>query len=368
MIGSFRLPISVTSSVDTTAPTILTAKVEDANPDKLVVVFSEVVTITDITGLTITGAVTPTLSTPTGSGSNTITFTLSAALTNGQSVTLNVSSNTIKDAANNSLAATTRAITNNVAASATYDSDYQAVLDTVVAAGDALPSTAQQDIDNQIMIDYKAAGGWAKDDAVFKFKGVGFGSGLIGYRLMDWKRLIKANAYGSLVWSDSGVKGNGANAYIDPLFILSSGTTFTQDDACYAFSLFDSGTAGNKALLGLNVGSGFATEYLSPNTAGSNYCSINSDTQLSNVIRYDFIGYTSVNRTIGSNVSIKHTTTTSYTKASLPRTNYTPYLFARNRVDNSTVDSFSDAGISFFSIGGSKLSEHDAIKTVIESI
>jgi len=120
MIGSFRLPISLTSSGDTTAPTITTAKVENANPDKLVVVFSEVVTITNTTGLTITGAATPTLSAPTGGGSNTITFTLSTALTNGQSVTLNVaSSNTIEDAANNSLAATTKAITNNVAAVAT---------------------------------------------------------------------------------------------------------------------------------------------------------------------------------------------------------------------------------------------------------
>jgi len=117
MIGSFRLPISVTSSGDTTAPTILSATVEDANPNKLVVVFSEVVDITDLTGLTITGDVTPTLSAPTGTGTNTITFTLSAALTNGQAVTLNVaSSNTIKDAANNALASTTKAITNNVAA------------------------------------------------------------------------------------------------------------------------------------------------------------------------------------------------------------------------------------------------------------
>ena len=109
--------ITIASS-DTTAPTILIATVEDANPNKLVVVFSEVVTIANTTGLTITGAATPTLSAPTGSGSNTITFTLSTALTNGQSVTLNVaSSNTIKDAANNALAATTKAITNNVAAS-----------------------------------------------------------------------------------------------------------------------------------------------------------------------------------------------------------------------------------------------------------
>ena len=115
MIGSFRLPVSLTSG-GTSAPTIISAKVEDANPDKLVVVFSEPINITDVTGLTITGDVTPTLSVPTGGGTDTITFTLSAALTNGQAVTLNVaSSNTIEDTASNALAATTKEITNNVA-------------------------------------------------------------------------------------------------------------------------------------------------------------------------------------------------------------------------------------------------------------
>ena len=104
------------AAADTTAPTITTATVEDANKDKLVVVFSEVVNITDVTGLTITGDVTPTLSAPTGTGTNTITFTLSAALTTGQSVTLNVAgTNTIEDADANALAVTTKAITNNVA-------------------------------------------------------------------------------------------------------------------------------------------------------------------------------------------------------------------------------------------------------------
>ena len=124
---------------DTTAPTITTAKVEDANPDKLVVVFSEVVTITDVTGLTITGDATPTLSAPTGSGSNTITFTLSTALTNGQSVTLNIaSSNTIKDTANNALAATTKAITNNVAAVvSSYEAETTAYMNALAIADDS---------------------------------------------------------------------------------------------------------------------------------------------------------------------------------------------------------------------------------------
>ncbi len=102
---------------DTTAPTMSSATVEDANPSTLVVVFSEVVTITDVTGLTIAGAATPTLSAPTGSGTNTLSFTLSAPLTNGQTVTLEVAgTNNIIDGASNALVAVSQPITNNVAA------------------------------------------------------------------------------------------------------------------------------------------------------------------------------------------------------------------------------------------------------------
>ena len=126
---------------DTTAPTILSATVEDDNKDKLVLVFSEVVNITDVAGLTITGDVTPTLSAPTGTGTNTITFTLSAALTNGQSVTLDVAgTNTIKDVANNALAATTKAITNNAAAASFYEAETTTFMNAVGIADDANPS------------------------------------------------------------------------------------------------------------------------------------------------------------------------------------------------------------------------------------
>lgn len=100
---------------DITAPTISSATVEDANPSILVVGFNEVVTITDVTGLTIAGAATPTLSAPTGSGTNTLSFTLSAPLTSGQTVTLEVAgTNNIIDGASNALVAISQAITNNV--------------------------------------------------------------------------------------------------------------------------------------------------------------------------------------------------------------------------------------------------------------
>lgn len=112
------LVIATTAGADVTAPTISSATVEDANPSTLVVAFSEVVTITDTTGLTIAGAATPTLSAPTGSGTNTLSFTLSTPLTNGQAVTLEVAgTNNIIDGASNALAVISQAITNNVGTS-----------------------------------------------------------------------------------------------------------------------------------------------------------------------------------------------------------------------------------------------------------
>lgn len=126
---------ALTGAGDVTAPTISSATVENANPSTLVVVFSEVVTITDTTGLTIAGDATPTLSSPTGSGTNTLSFTLSAPLASGETVTLEVAgTNNIIDGASNPLAATSQAITNNVAAAGTN-------ISAVEATSPAIPGT-----------------------------------------------------------------------------------------------------------------------------------------------------------------------------------------------------------------------------------
>jgi len=234
MIGSFRLPISLTSSGDTTAPTIVTAKVEDANPDKLVVVFSEVVTITNTTGLTITGAATPTLSAPTGSGSTTITFTLSTALTNGQSVTLNVaSSNTIKDAANNALAATTIAITNNVVAVASYEAETTTFMNAVSIPDDANPSIYTGVSNNGVWVaideyikDLKAAAIYNKQH--YNYLRVGDDATKQAVDLIDPTR---SGVYsGSWIFGKDGATANGTNCYFkaiaNPLVLDSTSNNF----------------------------------------------------------------------------------------------------------------------------------------------
>ena len=219
MIGSFRLPVSLTSSGDTTAPTILTATVEDANPDKLVVVFSEVVTIANTTGLTITGAATPTLSAPTGSGSNTITFTLSTALTNGQSVTLNVaSSNTIKDTANNSLAATTKPITNNVAEAVSYEAEATTYMNALAIPDNANPSIYPNKTNNQIWVAVDNLVKKLKTDALLAvvntaFLKLGNTANQQAINLKD----VNANGtyYGGWIFNELGAIANGTTSYFD---------------------------------------------------------------------------------------------------------------------------------------------------------
>lgn len=125
---------TLASASDTTAPTIQSATIEDAAPSNLVVVFSETVNITDLTGLSITGTGAPTINSVTGTGTSTLTFVLSAAATGGESWTLDVAgTNTITDNASNALAATTQAITNNVGAAAS--------LSAVEATSPAIPGT-----------------------------------------------------------------------------------------------------------------------------------------------------------------------------------------------------------------------------------
>jgi len=353
MIGSFRLPVSLTSSGDTTAPTILSATVEDANPDKLVVVFSEVVTITDITGLTITGDATPTLSAPTGSGSTTIIFTLSTAITNGQSVTLNVaSSNTIEDTANNALVATTKAITNNVAAVG-YDVDYQAVLDYATTNSIALPTTTQQDIDNQFIIDYKATGAWDKDDVVFKFKGTSTPE----FKLICWKRLVRAEAFGSLTWSDSGVKGNGTNAYIKSGYIPSATNKWSLNDASIGFSSFALNTVG--CIVGsVSLANGSDYAYVAPRS-GTSILAINGS-PVTTDIDYQLLGYQSLNRYISSSISIDDT---NFSSLSESISTIEIFILARNfnTPDGST---FGNGGLEFISFGSSKDTINNDIKAI----
>ncbi|ELR69158.1 hypothetical protein C900_05354 [Fulvivirga imtechensis AK7] len=109
--------IKNTAASDLTAPTIQSATVEDSADTSLVVVFNEPVTITDLTGLSLdfTTGTAKTLQSVSGSGTNTLTFTLDASVVEADVFTLEVAaSNNIVDSSSNGLEATSQAVTNNV--------------------------------------------------------------------------------------------------------------------------------------------------------------------------------------------------------------------------------------------------------------
>ena len=108
-----------------------------------------------------------------------------------------------------------------------FDPDYQAVLDYMTAEGITLPDSAQQQVHNDIMVGLKSTGRWDKSDAVLVLSG----TGSVASKLVDWKRLIQVDAFGSLTWNNTGVRGNGSNAYIDPLFIPLNGVNYQLNDA-----------------------------------------------------------------------------------------------------------------------------------------
>ena len=106
-----------TTTVDISAPTVLSATVEDADPDALVVVFDKEVNITNITGLSLDGSWTGVnfSSIQSGNGTSTVTFDLDTDILNGETGNFVYSvSNTIENLFGIPLVASNTTVTNNV--------------------------------------------------------------------------------------------------------------------------------------------------------------------------------------------------------------------------------------------------------------
>lgn len=102
---------------DITSPEIISATVENANPNQLVVVFSEAVNINNITGLSLDGGLSAIniTSIVSGSGTDTITLGLDANVSNGDTGNfIYGATNTIADLDGNALASGQTVVTNNV--------------------------------------------------------------------------------------------------------------------------------------------------------------------------------------------------------------------------------------------------------------
>lgn len=246
-----------------------------------------------------------------------------------------------------------------IAAGASYDADYQAVLDYATTNAIALPDSAQQSIDNQLLIDYKATGAWAKDDCFMKFTGTASAA----FKLIDWKRLISMVGYGSLTWSDTGAKGNGTNAYIDPLYIPNdAANNWKANDTGVIIGISKMPTVIGSIIFGYRSSGGqFTTFHIDPDNsnAGAYRLNENSFATIANV------------GIIGLNGGYVDATNTTYiagdTENKPTGTQIVPdgevFLLAYNR-DGATA--FTDAEIDYVTFGADKRAEHAAIKTVLE--
>jgi hypothetical protein len=94
------------------------------------------------------------------------------------------------------------------------DPDYANVLMFATNNNIPLPTADEQQRHSDMLTNYKVAGGWFGDDVFFYFGGTADPA----FKLIDWKRLVKATAFGDLDFQETGVYGNNFNAYIDTLY------------------------------------------------------------------------------------------------------------------------------------------------------
>jgi len=240
-----------------------------------------------------------------------------------------------------------------------YDADMQSKIDTANANAIAVPNNTELTRLNQRVIDYKATGGFAKDDRVFDL--TGDTDTFVAFRMICIKTRTIGAAYGSAVWSASGLKGNATNAYFDPDFIPSNGVNYTLDSASLTCKIFDTGTTGVRSLYSVTGVPGFVAY---PNNGTSSYCGLNGAS--TNVAAFPYLGCTLINRISASTFQIRTNGTSNIaaTTTNLP-SNKLRFLV---RDTDGVLDRFSDVGIGFIAIGAEKSAEHAAIKTFLEAI
>ena len=244
-----------------------------------------------------------------------------------------------------------------IAEGAAAGADYQAVLDYATAQSIDLPDSAQQSIDNQLLIDYKATGAWVKDDCFMKFTG----TATPAFKLIDWKRLITMVAYGSLTWSTTGAKGNGANAYIDTKYIASAtGNKWVIDNAGIMVGLNSFGTTSGSFTGAKDIGGPQTRLYISQ--TDDDYFTINNVGASRNNLILGLNGLY-LNATDTDTAAITDDTIlTALTAQTVPEQEL--YLFAWRR--DNIAQLFTDVEITYVTYGADKRAEHAAMKTVLE--
>lgn len=241
----------------------------------------------------------------------------------------------------------------NVQAESSYDSDYQAKLDKATELGIPLPTASQNTYYNQRVVDYKAANDWNIPGAVFDFTG----DADINFKLICVKRRVKGIAYGGGTWDNRGWKGNGVNAYIDPLYnTIDANSNWSLNDAGVGWTSFSLPTTGY-------ITGGFVSAAADNYTlVGYLYVSINDYSGM--VSSYIQLGYNSVHRVGDSEV--KYNGSGSRGVPSKKVYDNKLYIGARVRIDRSSVDGFYDGGIGFITIGGNSNAAYNNLRTMFQ--
>lgn len=242
-----------------------------------------------------------------------------------------------------------------------YDASYQAVLDYAETNSITLPRSDQRQKDNEFLIDYKATGAWDRDDFLYKFDGTADAA----FKLICWKRLAQATAYGSLTWSSTGVKGNGANAYIDPNYVGSNGTNWTLQNAgiSYRSSQIQTGT-GAACIFGMYEGSN--TDKYHIVSPASGHIGLNSYYTQAGSYLTDLLT-TIQQEPSASSMQFKTglKLSGSLGVAEAPQAHsLSAFILARNK--DSVADLYSDAELAFISGGADRMDLHDTMRPVIE--
>lgn len=160
---------------DTTPPTVVSATVENANPNQVVVVFSESVTVTTAGWSFRRNTTNWAVSSVAGSGT-TWTFTMATSAASGETIdrSYNPATGATVDGAANELGSFTNAsVTNNVGGS--FDSDAQAYF-TAVEGGGYTFATGEKNAINTFVVGLKADSLWTPCVALYPMIGSTYGS------------------------------------------------------------------------------------------------------------------------------------------------------------------------------------------------
>jgi hypothetical protein len=331
---------------DVTAPTVVSATVQNANPNQVVIVFSESVTATTAGWSFRRNTSNWAVSSVAGSGT-TWTFTMATSAANGETIDRSYNSTTgatVDGSGNELVSFTNSAVTNNIASALAA-----AFIAAVEAGGTALSPTiesalgALETVINGI--------GASKFDAVYPFCGGAAQSHKWNFmNPLDTDAGFRGTFAGTVTHNANGITGNATDGYMDTKFNPSTHSTANNIHMAVYIS---AGTAAGRH--GCNSDSNAKNLLIGPTISGSDYIrcyGTASDGQIvyTNSDRTDsFI----LSRRSGTDFEAykggvsQGTATGSTGVASPPNSNV--YVLAENAA--GTAGSFADDTVQFFSLG-----------------